>query len=194
MHEKQVNNRAWICNNLDVSEGKFIVYSRIVLQESEVTNINLVSAEAKMILAELHAHRKEMASMRQEVHATLVAIRDVIAELRRVERTESNIEQELEDASQRLGNVLDGPPQPSLTSCSVCGSHVERHTGFADRRTSGDRRTPGLAEFPHPRNKQGPSTLRQSLVFERIYGGSAGTRTRDLSIKSRLLYQLSYGP
>jgi hypothetical protein len=25
-------------------------------------------------------------------------------------------------------------------------------------------------------------------------GGSAGTRTRDLSIKSRLLYQLSYGP
>lgn len=25
-------------------------------------------------------------------------------------------------------------------------------------------------------------------------GGSAGIRTRDLSIKSRLLYQLSYGP
>lgn len=29
---------------------------------------------------------------------------------------------------------------------------------------------------------------------EECLGGSAGIRTRDLSIKSRLLYQLSYGP
>jgi hypothetical protein len=31
-------------------------------------------------------------------------------------------------------------------------------------------------------------------AFLRKAGGPGGTRTRDLSIKSRLLYQLSYGP
>ena len=33
-----------------------------------------------------------------------------------------------------------------------------------------------------------------ALIGRSIDGGSAGARTRDLSIKSRLLYQLSYGP
>lgn len=38
---------------------------------------------------------------------------------------------------------------------------------------------------------RGPDTCRGGKISG---GGSAGIRTRDLSIKSRLLYRLSYGP
>ena len=119
-----------------------------------MTDLRPISAEAQMILSELHALRDEMVSMHQETHATLIAIREMFDELRRVERTESDIEQELEDVSHRLGDALGGQ-QPSLTTCSVCGSDLERHaaengillicnacghTAFAERRTNGERR------------------------------------------------------
>jgi len=124
------------------------------LREDEVTDLKPISAEAQMILAELHSLRDEMASMHQETRATLTAIRELFNELRQVESTESSIEQELESVANRLGEALDDQ-QISLTSCSVCGSDVERHvaengillickacghTAFADRRAIGDRR------------------------------------------------------
>jgi len=120
-----------------------------------VSDFKPISAEAQMILAELRGLRDEMASMHAEARTTLVAIRELFNELRQVETTESNIEHELEDVAQRLGDALDGQ-QMSLTSCSVCGSDVERHaaengillickacghTAFADRRAMADRRT-----------------------------------------------------
>ncbi|EME69825.1 hypothetical protein H261_11675 [Paramagnetospirillum caucaseum] len=105
-----------------------------------MTDLKPISAEARMILAELHALRDEMTSMHQEARATLVAIRELFNELQRVETAESNIEHELEDVAQRLGDALD-EQRMSLTSCSVCGSDVERHTAFADRRAMGERRT-----------------------------------------------------
>ncbi|KIL98840.1 hypothetical protein CCC_02290 [Paramagnetospirillum magnetotacticum MS-1] len=119
-----------------------------------MTDIMPISAESTMILAELRSLRDEMQSMHQETHAALLAIREMVDELHGVERRESNIEQGLEDMAQQLGEVLDGPG-PSLTTCSVCGSDVERHgaengillickacghTAFAERRTNGERR------------------------------------------------------
>lgn len=124
------------------------------MQEDAVTNLEPISAEAQMILAELRGLRDEVLSMHQEARATLVAIREMVDELHRVQRSESNIEQELTDVAHRLGDALDGA-QPSLSSCTVCGSDVERHaaengillickacghTAFAERRGNQDRR------------------------------------------------------
>lgn len=119
-----------------------------------MTSLKPISAEAQMILAELRGLRDEMAAMHQETRATLAAMRELFSEIRRVESTESDIEQDLEDVAQRLGTVLD-ERRVSLSSCSVCGSDVERHaaengallickacghTAFVDRRSGTERR------------------------------------------------------
>ncbi len=113
-----------------------------------------VTLEAQMILTELRSLRDEVVSMHQETRATLVAIREMFDEFRRLETAEFNIEHELEDVSHRLGDAIAGPG-PSLTTCAVCGSDVQRHTAengillicracghtaFADRRDGNERR------------------------------------------------------
>lgn len=122
-----------------------------------MTDLKPISAEAQMILAELRGLRDEILAMHQETRATLVAIREVFTEIRLVEKTEADIEEELGVVADRLGNALDDR-SISLTSCSVCGSNVERHaaengmllicnacghTAFIDRRTGKERRNVG---------------------------------------------------
>lgn len=122
-----------------------------------MTDLKPISAEAQMILAELHGLRDEILAMHQETRATLVAIREVFTEIRLVEKTEADIEEELGMVADRLGNSLDDD-RMSLTSCSACGSNVERHaaengmllicnacghTAFIDRRTGTERRNVG---------------------------------------------------
>jgi NADH pyrophosphatase NudC (nudix superfamily) len=117
-----------------------------------------------MILAELHGLREEMIAMHQETHATLVALRELFTEIRLVESNEAGIEEELGLMANRLGDALDDK-RISLTSCSVCGSNVERHaaengillickacghTAFADRRTGTERRNDGGATQEGP--------------------------------------------
>jgi hypothetical protein len=119
-----------------------------------LSNLDGFTLETKMIMDELRNLRGEVAAMHQETRATLVAIREMFDELRRVETAEFNIEHELEDVSNRLGEAIAGPG-PSLTTCAVCGSDVQRHvaengillicracghTAFADRREGTERR------------------------------------------------------
>lgn len=119
-----------------------------------MTDLKPISAEAQIILAELRGLRDEMTAMHQETRATLTALRELFTEIRQVERTEASIEEELDAVAGRLGDVLE-EQRVSLTSCSVCGSDVERHaaqngallickacghTAFVDRRCGTDRR------------------------------------------------------
>lgn len=124
-----------------------------------MTSLQPISVEAQMILAELRGLRDEMTALHQETRAALTALRELFTEIRRVESTEAGIEAELEVVADSLGEVL-GERRISVTSCSVCGSNVERHaaengmllickacghTAFADRRTGKERRNVGGA-------------------------------------------------
>ncbi|ARJ65426.1 hypothetical protein WV31_07055 [Magnetospirillum sp. ME-1] len=111
-----------------------------------------------MILAELRGLRDEVLAMHQETRATLVALRELFTEIRQVEKVEADIEEELEAVADRIGNAMEDD-RMSLTSCSACGSNVERHaaengillicnacghTAFVDRRTGKERRNVGV--------------------------------------------------